>query len=51
LRSQPGAGPDKPRRPQPVALTAAQEAEALKLPPAQRLTYYRELQQEAQQQR
>jgi hypothetical protein len=47
----PGAGPDKPRRPQPLALTPAQQAEAMKLPPLQRLTYYRERQEEAQQRR
>jgi hypothetical protein len=42
------AGPDKPRRPQPIQLTPAQQEEANKLPPTQRLTYVRELQ--AQQQ-
>jgi hypothetical protein len=44
----PGAGPQKPRRPQPLQLTPAQEEELYKLPVAQRLTAYRELQEQAQ---
>jgi hypothetical protein len=43
-------GADKPRRPQPVELSPAQIEEAKKLPPNQRLTFYREIQ-AAQQQR
>jgi len=38
------AGVDKPRRPQPIQLTAAQQEEADKLSPTARLTYVRELQ-------
>src|SRR5215475_8928365 len=44
----PGAGRDKPRRPQPVELTPAQIQEVQSITnPAQRLTRYRELQEQA----
>jgi hypothetical protein len=42
--------PGKPPRPQPVPLSREQHQDLMQRPPAERLTHYRELQQQAQEQ-